>query len=71
MNTQARTHFTTPYDLCRRRTSPVISYEETLGTDAVRLRIAGPDGQRRAVLGVVLFSQLLLAREFIGQLKRL
>ncbi len=67
-----------PYDLCRRRTLPVISIPECLGLEVhvVGLRIAGPDGQRRAALGVVVFSQLFLlgialAREFIGQLKRL
>jgi hypothetical protein len=40
------------------------------------MRIAGPDGRRRAPLGAVAFSQLFLlgialAREFIGQLKLL
>ena len=64
--------------LSKRRTVPVISVRECLGREVhvAALRIAAADGQRRAALGVVAFSQLFLlgialAREFIGQLKRL
>ena len=62
---------------CRCRTLPAISVRECLGREVhiVAVRIAAPDGLRRAALGVVAFSQLFLlgialAREFIGQLKR-